>query len=129
MVVAWTNADARPARPAGRSSAGAAVAPCAGTFAYAGVAATLSVAAAPTLVAGHVAAWVGVGGGGIGPSGTDAWIQAGLNAYPDGINRYRFRDVAALGTRWRPLTDVGLIERRGYGVTRTGSSFVAASRF
>jgi hypothetical protein len=27
---------------------------------------------------GHVAAWVGVGGAGMGPGGTDEWIQAGI---------------------------------------------------
>jgi hypothetical protein len=69
---------------------------CAGPYAYAGVAgwspaagvvATISAASSPRLVAGHVAAWVGVGGRGLGANGTDAWIQAGLNAYPDGAGR------------------------------------------
>jgi hypothetical protein len=211
-------AGAALALPAGLQGAPAASA-CDGPYAYAGIAgwqpaqgiaATLSVAAAPRLVAGHVAAWVGVGGRGLGPNGSDAWIQAGLNAYPDGENRlyveftlpgreptyrelargvpagrehrvavvtrgrdrwvvvldgrrvagpvrlpgstgwrpvataeswngrrpicnrlrYRFRNVSALvGPRWRPLTDAGLIERRGYGITRAGASFVASSRF
>jgi hypothetical protein len=31
-----------------------------------------------------VAAWVGLGGYGAGPGGTNAWIQAGVIAYPDG---------------------------------------------
>lgn len=69
---------------------------CAGPYAYAGVAgwspargiaATLSATAEARPVAGHVAAWVGVGGRGLGANGTDAWIQAGLNAYPDGVAR------------------------------------------
>lgn len=201
------------------SGAHAAPAACDGPYAYAGiagwqpargVAATLSVDAAPRLVAGHVAAWVGVGGRGLGPNGSDAWIQAGLNALPDGVNRlyveytrpgeaptyrevargvpagrehrvgvvmrgrdrwivvvdgrrvagpvtlpgstrwrpvataeswngrrpvcnrlrYRFRNVSALvGRQWRPLTDAGVIRRRGYAITRSGASFLAASRF
>jgi hypothetical protein len=97
---------------------------CAGPYAYAGIAgwspargivATLSAAAEPRLVAGHVAAWVGVGGRGLGPDGSDAWIQAGLNAYPDGGGRIyveltrpgqrpEYRELAAgvrAGTRHR----------------------------
>jgi hypothetical protein len=31
-----------------------------------------------------VAAWVGLGGYGAGPGGSNAWIQAGLIAYPNG---------------------------------------------
>ena len=35
---------------------------------------------------GHVAAWVGVGGTGMGPGGTDEWLQVGLASFdrPDG---------------------------------------------
>lgn len=64
---------------------------CRSGYAYAGIAganvsrgaaATISPAFLPTVRAGHVAAWVGVGGRGLGPHGTDVWLQAGLAAYP-----------------------------------------------
>jgi hypothetical protein len=44
-----------------------------------GVAATLEVSDAPTVHDGHVAAWVGVGGPGLGANGIDAWIQIGYS--------------------------------------------------
>ena len=44
-----------------------------------GVAASLSAVGQPLVQRGHVAAWVGVGGPGQGPNGTDEWLQAGLN--------------------------------------------------
>jgi hypothetical protein len=47
-----------------------------------GVAATLQATAPPWVSGGHVAAWVGVGGSGFGPHGSDEWIQAGLDAFP-----------------------------------------------
>jgi hypothetical protein len=34
----------------------------------------------PAVANGHVAAWVGVGGAGQGPGGSDAWLQVGLSA-------------------------------------------------
>jgi|SRR5438270_10688839 len=44
-----------------------------------GVSATLTMSAEPTVGAGHVAAWIGVGGVGLGPGGTDEWLQAGID--------------------------------------------------
>ena len=52
-----------------------------------GVRATLTALARPEVAAGHVAAWVGVGGVGEGPNGSDAWIQIGLSAFPDSESR------------------------------------------
>lgn len=46
-----------------------------------GVRATLAALADPQVRNGHVAAWVGVGGVGVGPNGTDQWLQVGLNAF------------------------------------------------
>lgn len=43
-----------------------------------GVSATLRVASRPDVSDGHVAAWIGFGGYGAGPGGSDAWIQAGV---------------------------------------------------
>jgi hypothetical protein len=53
-----------------------------GTRATHGVAATITPLGVPTVRAGHVAAWVGVGGEGLGPDGTDEWLQAGISAEP-----------------------------------------------
>jgi len=47
-----------------------------------GVGATLTALSAPEVIGGHVAAWVGVGGPGMGPNGSDEWIQVGLSAFP-----------------------------------------------
>lgn len=45
-----------------------------------GVVATLELTALPQIVHGHIAAWVGVGGVGLGPRGTNAWLQVGFAA-------------------------------------------------
>jgi hypothetical protein len=46
-----------------------------------GIAASLSMLRLPTVTSGHVAAWVGVGGPGLGPNGTDEWLQVGLASF------------------------------------------------
>jgi hypothetical protein len=51
-----------------------------------GVAGTLS-ASATRVERGHVAAWVGVGGHGLGPGGSDEWIQVGLSAVAGSAGR------------------------------------------
>jgi hypothetical protein len=43
-----------------------------------GVSATIALDAPSAVSAGHVAAWVGVGGAGVGPGGSDEWLQAGI---------------------------------------------------
>jgi hypothetical protein len=50
----------------------------------AGVAASITETSMPTISSGqgdHVAAWVGVGGPGMGPGGTDEWLQVGLASF------------------------------------------------
>jgi hypothetical protein len=63
---------------------------CARSYSYAGydspwyahgVAATITVLTDPLVAAGHVAAWVGVGGVGAGLHGTDEWLQAGVAGF------------------------------------------------
>ncbi|HEY7397266.1 MAG TPA: hypothetical protein VH538_03110 [Gaiellaceae bacterium] len=49
-----------------------------------GVRATITPLAAPQVAAGHVAAWVGVGGPGDGPGGTDEWLQVGIASLSSG---------------------------------------------
>lgn len=75
------------------SSAGSAFACDAGTYSYAGMAAGTNAFGVGAVVrpaatgfavrAGHVAGWVGVGGPGEGPGGSDEWIQIGLSAFPE----------------------------------------------
>jgi hypothetical protein len=48
-----------------------------------GVRATITLTRTPSVEAGHVAGWVGVGGPGQGANGEDAWIQAGIASMPD----------------------------------------------
>jgi hypothetical protein len=47
-----------------------------------GVSAAITSLSAPRVTAGHVAAWVGVGGAGLGPNGSDEWLQVGISAKP-----------------------------------------------
>lgn len=47
-----------------------------------GISAVLTSLAQPAVESGHVAGWVGVGGPGEGPGGSDEWIQVGLNTRP-----------------------------------------------
>jgi hypothetical protein len=81
---------------AAASSAQTAQTTCA-TYAYAGlvapkaapgIAARVTVLERPQVGWGHVAAWVGVGGPGQGPHGTDEWIQVGVSGLE--------RDVSSL---------------------------------
>jgi hypothetical protein len=71
-----------------------------------GVRATLVSLGSPTVRNGHVAAWVGVGGSGLGPNRTNQWLQVGLNAFHGtGSNLYyevttggappRYHEIAA----------------------------------
>lgn len=50
-----------------------------------GVAADVRADSLPRVRSGHVAAWVGVGGYGLGPNGTNAWLQAGLITRAGGV--------------------------------------------
>jgi hypothetical protein len=43
-----------------------------------GVSGTLTMSRPSSVGTGHVAAWVGVGGAGMGPGGSDEWVQAGI---------------------------------------------------
>jgi hypothetical protein len=52
------------------------------THAGHGVRATITMTRAPSVEAGHVAGWVGLGGPEQGANGEDAWIQAGITSMP-----------------------------------------------
>jgi hypothetical protein len=69
-----------------------------------GIRATLVTLAQPNVAAGHVAAWVGVGGRELGPGGTDAWIQVGISAFEDGVsNLYYEVTRPTVGPRYTEL--------------------------
>lgn len=57
-----------------------------------GVAATLETQTQPQVQHGHVAAWVGVGGVGLGPGGANEWLQAGYAS--DGFRSSLYYEVA-----------------------------------
>lgn len=89
----------------------AALEPCgnAAGYAYAGfqsaqrghgVRATLASLSTPKVKNGHVAAWVGIGGSGQGPNGSDQWLQVGLNAF-NGTGSNLYYEVTAGGARPR----------------------------
>jgi hypothetical protein len=78
---------------AGQATAGGT---CVSSYSYAGLAnagsghgvkATITALALPQVEWGHVAAWVGVGGPGMGPNGEDAWIQIGFSGFFGSTNR------------------------------------------
>ena len=48
-----------------------------------GIRATLTAVVKPSVVAGHAAGWVGVGGRGEGPNGSDSWVQVGIALLPN----------------------------------------------
>ena len=109
--------------PSLASTSQASLRPCIHGYSYAGyagrdgargVAATISAPAAPTVLTGHAAAWVGVGGIHAGPGGASEWLQVGIAAFPRvGLRIYveetsrgkprRFVDLgpALVGRRYR----------------------------
>ena len=76
-----------------------------------GVAATLTVAERPTVAAGHVAAWIGIGGFGAGAGGADIWLQAGLSARP-GRAPHVYYELVQPGVP-RRYTEIGAAVRVG----------------
>ena len=83
LVAIAVSAPAAPARTAaGCGQTGYAYAGHLSSATAHGVAATVREVTAPQVEAGHVAAWVGVGGVGQGPGGSNAWIQVGVSAFP-----------------------------------------------
>ena len=54
--------------------------------------ATVTMTTGPRVAGGHVAAWVGVGGVGLGPNGTDQWLQVGFGS--------TLRRLRRCTTRW-----------------------------
>jgi hypothetical protein len=62
-----------------------------------GIAATLSTVGEPSVPAGHAAAWVGVGGPGLGPHRSDEWLQVGLASFPGSTEAHLYYELALPG--------------------------------
>jgi hypothetical protein len=84
-----------------------------GAYAYAGiggrqvvsgVSATIAPTTSPSVRDGHVDGWVGVGGPGKGPNGTDEWIQVGLTSVPNESTNSIYYEIVSPGrhdaTHW-----------------------------
>jgi len=78
VVAASLAALVLPAGSAASCGAGYGYAGLEGAVPAGGVAATVALLSPPHVESGHVAAWVGVGGYGLGPGGTDEWLQVGV---------------------------------------------------
>ena len=63
-----------------------------------GVAAKLISLATPSVAAGHVGAWIGVGGTDAGPHGTAEWIQIGYSAFPSDQTSRIYYEVTVAGS-------------------------------
>jgi hypothetical protein len=61
-----------------------------------GVRATITLTRTPSVEAGHVAGWIGVGGPGQGARGDDAWIQVGIAAMP-GLGTVLYTEITREG--------------------------------
>jgi len=79
-----------------------------GTYLYAGIAGNGPVAGVGARItplpsvfqvrAGHIAGWVGVGGPGEGPNGSDEWLQVGFSAFPGSVGSDLYYEVARPGS-------------------------------
>lgn len=58
-----------------------------------GISATVSSLETFPVLHGHVAGWVGVGGPGEGPGGTNEWLQIGLSAFPGALGGDLYYEV------------------------------------
>jgi hypothetical protein len=63
-----------------------------------GVAATLVALETPDVSAGHVGAWIGVGGVDAGPHGAAEWIQVGYSAFPSDRASRIYYEVTVAGS-------------------------------
>ena len=103
---------------AGAASAGGAGITCARGYSYAGyqsstvaygISARITVLQPPRVSAGHVAAWIGVGGPGLGRGGSDEWLQVGIAGFADLSGELYYEYVSpGMPLRYIPLGTVGV---------------------
>ena len=67
------------------------------SVAVAGIEATVTAMTSPQVAWGHIGGWVGVGGPGMGPNGTDAWIQVGLSSFANDRASRIYYEIALPG--------------------------------
>jgi hypothetical protein len=111
-----------------------------------GISAGITALEQPRITSGHVAAWVGVGGAGLGPGGSNEWLQAGISAAsggptslyyelarPGAAPRYQRLPIRiALGRTYRVSVQESP-SRPGYwsvwvdGIQRTSGAFLPGS--
>ncbi len=95
-VAAVTLAGAARALACGNSSGYSYAGLAAPTSAH-GISAMITPLSAFDVFNGHVAGWVGVGGPGEGPGGTNEWLQIGLSGYPSIFGSDIYYEVAMPG--------------------------------
>jgi hypothetical protein len=96
LVGAATNASAERACISGARAGGYSYAGHQAAYRGHGVRATILLTRTPTVDAGHVAGWIGVGGPGQGANGGDAWIQAGIASMP-GMEPFVYAEITREG--------------------------------
>jgi hypothetical protein len=94
------------------------------TKAY-GVSARLTLAAPSSVSAGHTAAWVGVGGPGLGPHGADEWVQAGFADDAGGSGDVLYYEFKRPGDPQATYTTLGPVAP---GSSHSVSVFESATR-
>jgi hypothetical protein len=105
LAAGWSAGPGRSATPAGcGTSAGYSYAGFQHAYAAPGIRATITTLERPVVESGHVAAWVGIGGRGLGAGGTDAWIQIGISSFADGPTELFYEvNSSEAGVRYMPL--------------------------
>ena len=73
-----------------------------------GVSARITVLSQASVESGHVAAWIGFGGDGLGPGGADEWVQAGIASFPDGRSELYY-EYRAPGRRAPVYASLGVV--------------------
>jgi hypothetical protein len=123
-VVAATAAVVAPCATAGSHQSHS----CAAGYSYVGAASPVPAVGAsarirlseqPAVGSGHVAAWVGVGGPGMGPGGTSEWLQTGIATIEGGRPHlyYEVMHPGAAGARYVELRRVALGEAHTFTVS------------
>jgi hypothetical protein len=97
--------------PAGCTRSGYSYAGMAGEIAVSGARAEVTALSAPDVHSGHVAGWVGVGGRGLGPNGSNEWLQAGIVSYEGTGARLYYELMLPSGRRYVELGAVRAGER------------------
>jgi hypothetical protein len=104
LASGWSAGPTRSAVSAGCGTSGYSYAGFQHAYGAPGIRATVTPLERPEVESGHVAAWVGVGGRGLGAGGTDAWIQIGISTFSDGASHLYYEvNRHQAGVRYTPL--------------------------